>query len=141
VARLFAYGTLRCPEILEKVIGTRLEGVPGRVNNHACLCVRGEHYPGLVLAHGSEVDGLVYTFPTYLWPRLDAFETEQYIRKPVTVWYPDGKRELVQAYLFRPEYRRLLVRTPWDFEAFLSQGKQAFLDGYLSAHLPAEPKT
>jgi len=130
MARLFAYGTLMCPEIIEKVAGMLPNAVPGKVKNHRCLCVRGEQYPGMVRGHGGVVAGLVYTFPSYLWPRLDAFEGEQYMRKSVTVRYESGRRELVHSYLFRPEFRRLLGRKTWDFEAFLSHGRASFLASY-----------
>jgi len=125
--KLFSYGTMMCPEIIEKLAGKPLTGVPGRVKNHRALCVRGELYPGMVQGHGGEVEGLVYTFPSYLWPEFDAFEGEGYLRKPVRVWYDNGKRELVQAYLFHPEYRNRLTRKPWDFDTFLLSGKGAFM--------------
>jgi len=131
MARLFAYGTLMCPDIFEKITGQRPVAVSGRVKNHRCLCVRGEQYPGMVRGQGGEVAGLVYTFASYLWPRLDAFEGEQYMRKPVTVWYESGKRELVHSYIFRPEYRRLLTRAAWDYEAFLNGGREAFMASYI----------
>jgi len=130
MARLFAYGTLMCPEIIEKIFGVPLSGVQGRVKNHVCLCVRGEHYPGLVRKHGGEATGIVYTIPSYLWKRLDAFEGEQYLRRPVTVWYDNGKRELIHTYIFRPEFRRLLSRKPWEYQSFLNDGKEAFMASY-----------
>jgi len=133
--RLFAYGSMMCPEVIEKLAGKPLTGVPGKVKNHRALCVRGELYPGMVQGHGGEVSGLVYTFPSYLWPAFDAFEGEEYLRKPVRVWYDNGKRELVQAYLFRPEYRSRLIRRPWDFDAFVRDGLQSFV----AQHFPPRP--
>ncbi|OIQ03579.1 MAG: hypothetical protein AUK36_03130 [Zetaproteobacteria bacterium CG2_30_59_37] len=133
MARLFAYGTLMCPEIMQKVAGMTLEGIPGLVKNHICLSVRGEAYPGMVKGQGGVVQGLLYTFSSCLWPVFDAFEGEDYVRKPVTVWLQGGKRELVHAYLFRPACRRLLTRTPWDFGTFLKDHKQSFIVDYLAA--------
>jgi len=135
--RLFSYGTMMCPEIIEKLAGKSLVGVPGRVKNHRVLCVRGELYPGMVQGSGGEVEGLVYTFSSYLWPGFDAFEGEEYLRKPVRVRYSNGKRELVQAYVFRPEYRSRLTRKPWDAEAFARDGLQPFM----AAHFPAGSST
>jgi len=132
--RLFVYGTLMCPDIFERASGLAPVGEGAQVKNHRCLLVKGEKYPGMVRAHGQSVRGLVYTFPSYIWPCLDAFEGGMYIRKPVTAWYEGGKRELVQSYLFRPEWRSRLSRTPWDFETFLAQDKAAFMQ----AHAPSE---
>ena len=131
MAKLFAYGTLMCPEIFEKVCGmTPRAVVPSRVRNYRCLCVRGEAYPGLVKGQGGVVEGLIYTFPSYLWSRLDAFEGAQYMRKPVTACYDNGKRELVQTYHFRPEFRHQLSRSTWNFEGFLTEGREAFIATY-----------
>lgn len=132
--RLFVYGTLMCPDVFEMVSGLTPVAEAAQVKNHRCLLVRGEKYPGMVRAHGQSVAGLVYTFPSYLWPCLDAFEGEMYMKKPVTAWYGNGKRELVQCYLFRPEFRSRLSRMPWDYEAFLARDKAAFMQ----AHAPAE---
>ncbi len=133
MAKLFAYGTLKCPEVFEKLTGMPPRAVmPGKVKNHRCLQVRGEVYPGLIQGHGGLVEGLVYTFPSYLWSCFDAFEGEQYFKKPVTVRYENGKRELVQAYLFRPECRHLMSRTAWDYESFLQADKEAFIAAHIT---------
>lgn len=138
MARLFAYGTLMCPDIFAKVAGTAIvSSVPASVRNHRSLALRGEAYPGMVRSPGGEVAGLVYTFPSYLWTRLDAFEGGQYMKKPVTVWYDNGRRELVQAYLFRPECRHLLSRTVWDFDTFMRDAKQAFMTKHFPLRDPA----
>lgn len=134
--RLFAYGTLMDAAVMHRVCGLSPAGVPARVKNHRRLCVKGEHYPGMVRGQGGVVDGLVYSIPSHLWLQLDDFEGEQYLRRPVTVWFEDGRRTLAHAYIFRPGCRRLLSREAWDFEAFLRNGKQAFIDGYLKAHIP-----
>lgn len=132
MAKLFAYGTLRCPEIFEKLAGMPPRAVvSGKVKNHHCFVLRGEAYPGLIQGHGGVVEGLVYTFPSYLWSCLDAFEGEQYFKKPVTVHYENGKRELVQAYLLRPECRMLLTRTAWNYQAFLQSDKEAFISEHV----------
>jgi len=133
MAKLFAYGTLMCPEVFEKVTGMSPRAVlPGQVKNHRCLQVRGEVYPGLIQGHGGVVEGLVYTFPSYLWAVFDGFEGERYFKKPVTVHYENGKRELVQAYLLRPECRRLLSRSLWDINTFIEKGKEGFMAAHFS---------
>lgn len=131
MAKIFAYGTLRCSDIFEKLTGSPPRATdPGRVKNHRCLCLRSQVYPGLIKGHGGVVDGVVYTFSSSLWPLIDAFEGEQYLRKPVTVWYDNGKRELVHTYIFRPEFRRLLSRAPWEYQGFLRDGKETFMASY-----------
>jgi len=131
MAKLFAYGTLMCSDVFEKLTGMSPRAVvPGKVKNHHCLRLRGEVYPGMVKGQGGVVDGKVYTISSFLWRVIDDFEGEQYFKKPVTVHYENGKRELVQAYLLRPECRRLLSRSLWDIDTFIEKEKE----GFMAAH-------
>lgn len=121
--RLFAYGTLISPEIFKQVTGEQLTSQPAILHNHCALLVRGEHYPGLIDSFGSTVHGVFYDIPDSLWPRLDAYEGDQYQRQSVVVQNMQGEMIRAQAYLFRHSCRSLLTHTIWDYERFIASFK------------------
>jgi len=129
---LFAYGTLMCADILREVTGCpELAGTVGLLRDHARLCVRGEHYPGLVARPGARVEGVVYhAVPADAWARLDRFEGDMYVRAGVDVELADATRQRVQTYLIRPGLSCCLEDREWQLEEFLSHGKAEFERAY-----------
>ena len=65
------------------------------------------------------------------WERLDAFEGHYYVRELITVSLPDGRQVPAWTYVFRPEYRSLLLPGEWSFQDFLEGGKARFESRYL----------
>jgi len=129
---LFAYGTLMCADIMRAVSGCpEPAGSAGLLRDHCRLCVRGEHYPGLVPRPGGRVEGIVYhAVPADAWARLDRFEGGLYRRAGVDVELPDASVRRVQTYLVRPELGGCLEDREWQLEAFLRHGKAAFESCY-----------
>lgn len=127
----FTYGSLMCPDIMTFAAGRPLAGEPARLTGYRRLAVAGEDYPGIVEAD-DRVEGVLYRgLDTRAWALLDAFEGEMYARLPVTVTLPSGSAEPAWTYVFKPEFRHLLRPEPWDFEAFLRQGKARFEARYV----------
>jgi gamma-glutamylcyclotransferase (GGCT)/AIG2-like uncharacterized protein YtfP len=141
---LFAYGTLMCADIMRAVSGCpEPAGSPGRLRDHCRLCVRGEHYPGLVPRPGASVEGIVYrAVPADAWARLDRFEGDMYVRAGVDVELADASIRRVQTYLVRPELAACLEDRVWELEVFLRHGKAAFDSAYPGyAAIAASPGT
>lgn len=129
---LFAYGTLMCADIMCAVSGyPEPAGSAGLLRDHCRLCVRGEHYPGLVPRPGASVEGIVYhALPADAWERLDRFEGDLYVRASVAVVLADTTIRRVQTYLVRPELRGCLEDRLWELESFLRHGKADFETAY-----------
>ncbi|MGD8629972.1 MAG: gamma-glutamylcyclotransferase [Gammaproteobacteria bacterium] len=129
---LFAYGTLMCADIMRTVSGCpELVGSAGLLRDHCRLCVRGEHYPGLVPRPGASVQGIVYhAVPADARARLDRFEGDMYVRTAVEVELTDATILRVQTYLVRPEMTGLLEDRVWRLADFLRHGKADFESAY-----------
>jgi gamma-glutamylcyclotransferase (GGCT)/AIG2-like uncharacterized protein YtfP len=129
---LFAYGTLMCADIMRAVSGcTDLASSAGLLRDHSRLCVRGEHYPGLVPRPGASVEGIVYhAVPADAWARLDRFEGDMYVRACVDVELDDATIHRAQTYLVRPGLSSLLEDRVWKLEDFLRHGKADFENAY-----------
>jgi gamma-glutamylcyclotransferase (GGCT)/AIG2-like uncharacterized protein YtfP len=117
---LFAYGTLMWPEVLESVVGRRLEGAPATVAGFRRYCVEGQSYPAAVAAEGERMEGVVYRDLTEREFRgLDAFEGEEYDRIEVM-----AGGAAVQIYVLSPAWTHILSPEPWSPER-MSPGQLA----------------
>lgn len=132
-AHCFTYGSLMCEDIMSAVCGTPCtRHEPATLAGHRRHPVIGQHYPGMVPAESSQVQGVLYLdLVPSAWPRLDAFEGEEYLRQHVHVRLPDGRQESAWTYVFRPRYASRLTEGEWDFERFLRTGKARFEALYL----------
>lgn len=117
---LFAYGTLMCPDILEREAGLRLSGSPAVLRHYRRRRLRGELYPAMVQAAGEVVEGLLFRhLPASAWTLLDRFEGEMYRRTLVQVQTASGE-EAAYAYVLQPAYESLLTDESWSFDDFLA---------------------
>lgn len=117
--RLFAYGTLRFPPILEAVASVDLRGVAATLRGYRCEAVRGEAYPAIVDDPTGRVTGRLYQglSPAAL-RALDRFEGDEYRRRVVTVVAEDGRAQQAWCYVIAPRWRRRLEGRLWDPEQF-----------------------
>lgn len=80
--RLFCYGTLEFPPILEAVAGRRFPGRAAVLPGYRRLAVRGQVFPGIVAQAGAEVGGTLYRgLSNAHLRRLDAYENAFYRRR------------------------------------------------------------
>ena len=129
--RLFAYGTLMCPEIIRAVSGITQPGRPAVLHGFARYRVRGEHYPAITAKAGATVEGLLYDCADAdAWRRLDLFEGDMYLRSEVQIELPDSTVCLAGTYVLHPDCLACLDHRQWDFEEFLGTGKKAFAADY-----------
>lgn len=130
--RLFCYGTLQIPAVLEAVIGRSLDGGRARLSGFAAYRVRGEVYPGIARTTGGTTPGRLYrkVSPSEL-AVLDRFEGALYRRTGRVVTTPDGRR--VRAWVYRVASGReaMLTRTPWRLREFMHGDYQRFMQRFV----------
>lgn len=129
----FTYGSLMCDDIMGAVTAAApLRPVPARLAGYRRAPVAGADYPGMVPAAEGRVEGVLYLdLPAAAWPRLDAFEGDEYQRSAVEVELPDGRRLTAWTYVFKPEYAARLGEGEWDFARFVKTGKARFEARYM----------
>jgi len=116
--RLFTYGTLCAPEVMEAVAGRLFQASPARLPDHAVYRVRGADYPGLLPRPGARTEGLLWEgLDGAALGRLDRYEGDLYVRQQVRILTGRGAR-LVWTYQVRPGRRGLLSGEPWDYAQF-----------------------
>ncbi len=123
---LFSYGTLMWPEVLEAVIGRRLEGVAASLSGYVRLRVRGEHYPAVVPSARDEVEGVLYqNLNTDDFRHLDRFEGREYDRTVVRIGDVDA-----QVYVLAGPWYHLAEQRPWYAEEMRPEHLAAFCREY-----------
>lgn len=97
---LFAYGTLRAPELLAAVIGHPAPAVDAIARGHRVVYYPGRTYPALIVARGHDAPGtLISGLSQQDITQLDLFEGTEYERRGIKVRV-DGK--LVSAEVYWP---------------------------------------
>ena len=112
---LFAYGTLRDPDILRAVLGRPLVPHalhPARAPGFRAVPYPGRVYPALVRVPGSAAEGLVITDLTpFERDLLDAFEGAEYLRQPIAVLIEE---DLFEADAYLPTMPVSAGNTEWS---------------------------
>ncbi len=137
--RLFAYGTLVVPAVLEALIERRPSSRPARLEGFARFRVRGAAYPGIVETPGGGVEGVVYEpLDDEALAVLDVFEGELYERRVVEVRLADAS---VAAFTYVVPLRRRtqLSDEPWDLARFLRDELPAYLAAVRGSRANPEP--
>jgi gamma-glutamylcyclotransferase (GGCT)/AIG2-like uncharacterized protein YtfP len=126
--RLFCYGTLQFPEVMERVSGSHYSAVAAVLDNYVCYTVRDRHYPGIRPEPGANTRGILYQGLGQLQlGRLDAFESDFYQRVRVVVSDAMERPCQAWAYVMRPECHDLLSDQSWDRDWF----ERLYLRDYL----------
>ena len=117
--RLFAYGTLAFPAVVEALLERRLHARPARLEGFSRRRLRDRVYPGIVALPGAATQGVVIEGlgPRDL-KRLDAFEGPLYERRRVEVTGPGSVRLPAETYVIAEARRALATSEPWSRERF-----------------------
>jgi len=127
---LFVYGTLRFPEIVERLCGRRLTGERAVLPGHRCRLVAGERFPAVLPDPGEATPGLLYRqIDERLLTRLDDYEGAWYQRLLRRVEPCSGPPEEAWVYLLAPAHAHRLSDQPWDPGCF----RRRHLAGFLTA--------
>lgn len=126
--RLFCFGTLQIPAVLEAVIGRRLHGARAFLHGYTTLQVRGAEYPGLCSAPGRKTPGRLYSDVT---PKeldvLDRFEGRLYRRRYQIVSKSNGQRTQAWAYMIAAGRKNQLTKMPWRLDRFIRTKYPCFM--------------
>jgi gamma-glutamylcyclotransferase (GGCT)/AIG2-like uncharacterized protein YtfP len=98
--RLFVYGTLMTPAVLDAVCGRALPRAAGTLAGYARYRLRRRVYPAIVGEHGASTTGLLCEgLDEFLWQRLDAWESPLYRRERVLVSDAGGGERTAHTYV------------------------------------------
>jgi gamma-glutamylcyclotransferase (GGCT)/AIG2-like uncharacterized protein YtfP len=128
--RLFCYGTLCLPEIMQRIIGREIPAVPAVLENYACYLLRNRHYPAAVATSGAAITGLLYHGLTLReLSLLDRYEGTEYRRLRVSVMTLEGRSAQAWVYVIRPRYSGRLSAQQFDLESFMETEAQEYMRG------------
>lgn len=117
--RLFCYGTLQFPAVLQEVTGGHFNAVTAVLHDYACYVVSRQVYPGIIAQSGAQTAGLVYAgIGDAHLKKLDRFEGDLYERIRVCVNDNAGNSLQAWTYGIAPQHRRQLTTIPWSRENF-----------------------
>lgn len=117
--KLFCYGTLLNPKILQHFIGKPLKKEPATLLGYARYQLKGRCFPGIKADPAASVEGMVVSglsLPTLR--SLDDYEGMLYWRRQVKIATPSGRTEIAYSYVIRPRFFWLFTRQPWNLQQF-----------------------
>ncbi len=119
MARLFTYGTLMLPEVMEIVAGRRFAARSATLAGYRRRLLRDRVYPGLVPAAGESVEGVLWEdLDLQALARIDRFEDAPYERLELRVAVAPGESCAAFVYLLRAEHRALATDAAWHEAEF-----------------------
>ena len=128
IPTLFAYGTLREPQILEGVLGHSLEGLrlqAATAPGFRTVFYPGRIYPALVEARGATAEGLaVGGLSAADLAVLDLFEGDEYQRRAIAI---DVEGTSITAEFYRPVAAIGPDATAWSFDEWRRQYGEAMI--------------
>jgi len=131
VGNLFAYGTLKDPEIMIQVSGFQHRSDRATLLNYVRKKVLGEVYPAIIQQNGSVVEGILYyDVSPRAFHRLDMFEGRIYVRTDIVTTLHSGMQIPSQTYVLKASCADRLSDEAWSFETFLRNGKGIFQGTY-----------
>lgn len=126
--RLFCYGSLMFPEVLQRVTGGHFEGIPASLDDYGCYTVIGHAFPGIVRAAGAVTQGLVYAgIGDSFLRRIDRYEGDLYERLRVCVSDVEGRPLQAWTYVIPAARRDMLSKQAWDPQVFERDHLQSWL--------------
>ncbi len=129
---LFCYGTLQSPLVMKAVAGKAYDGTEAMLADWARYRVEQTEYPGIRVENGATVSGKLYWgIDEGVLVKFDAFEGDKYRRVIVPITLPDGTIQDAWAYAFKDEYLNLLSTDPWDFDRFMQNGLERFINWFV----------
>ena len=128
---LFAYGTLMCEDIMQKVSGLELFSLQAILSDFQKYLIKEEPYPALIPEKNIQTQGVIYyNISKSALDRLDRFEGKMYSRQIVYAETADYQKIPAYAYILKPEFMDNLTQKIWDYNYFLKSGKKEFQQNY-----------
>ncbi len=131
--KLFCYGTLQIPAVIEAVVGRRFKGQAAALAGYAAYAVRGAEYPGIRSTPTHTTRGQVYfgLTPGEL-SILDRFEGLLYQRQRLVVRTCDGRRRGVWTYVVKPARNKQLSAALWCPRDFRRRRLRRFMQRFVT---------
>ena len=130
--RLFCYGTLQVPEVIESVTGRTYQGQTATVRDYAIYKVKDAEYPGIIRSADSEVGGMVYDHVSDKDLKvLDLFESDLYRRQLLDVVLTNGRTSKAWCYVIPNHNKNMPTDRVWYLKDFLDNGLESFMKGYV----------
>lgn len=130
--RLFCYGTLQVPAVMQAVIGRPLRGVDAALPGFGAFQVLRAEYPGLLPSRSQTTRGILYgDLARDELAVLDRFEGPLYRRRHQIVRLADGRRVQAWTYMVRPGHYRQLTAVPWRLERFMRSQYPRFMKRFV----------
>lgn len=127
---LFAFGTLRDPDVLEAVLertAAEIDSVTARLRGHRVARLPDECYPVLIESSGDSAEGLLLlSLSDDDFDRIAFFENTEYRLERCRVELADARR--VDAVYCREGDTESGPRTPWSLEQWQRTEKAAFIE-------------
>ena len=129
IDRLFTYGTLSIPKVMELVAGESFPSASAELHGYARYRIHSRPYPGVIKAQGSSVAGVLhYGIDAQALRRLDYFEDSEYCREVLTVELQDGSSVDAQVYVVPESKRSLCSSEQWCEASFIEERLAAYLE-------------
>jgi gamma-glutamylcyclotransferase (GGCT)/AIG2-like uncharacterized protein YtfP len=121
-AALFAYGSLRFPDVLRTLLDRVPTSSPATVNGWRVAALNERVYPVLVPAD-STANGVILTGLSHdEWQTLDAFEDDLYDLRCLTI------NEGFQAWAYVSDHNPAVLSSDWDLDAFRRDALTDYLE-------------
>lgn len=132
---LFVYGTLIFPEILKKLTGEEINGVPAILENYKRYAIydgdMARSYPAVIKENNERVEGiLLLGIKQSVIDIIDFFEGNEFERSIVPVKAADNIY-FASVYVWK-ESQHFKLKSDWDIEHF----KKKYLRIYLNKVIP-----
>lgn len=129
---LFTYGSLMFDAVWSRVVCGQYRHIEAVMSGYRRYRVHNENYPALIPGNALDVvSGRLYVdISAADLAALDAFEGDYYQRIPIRCVDADGSTVTAETYVFREQYRALLLDEDWDPQGFARAGLVEFLRDY-----------
>jgi gamma-glutamylcyclotransferase (GGCT)/AIG2-like uncharacterized protein YtfP len=129
--RLFVYGPLRFPEIVQFVAGRQFPKQAAVLPEYSCLCIKGKLVPGLRPSATAATEGVLYdNIDNAVLLRITAFQGPHYEQRKLRVRAANGDTPVAIVYITRKENLETLSDEPWDAQIF----QLTKMDDFISTH-------
>ncbi len=118
------------PAVWERVVSGRYSRSPGCIVGYRRVRIRSKSHPALIVGD-QQIQGVVWfqVSPADV-EILDNFEGIHYRRAQISANLPNGGTLGCQVFLWRQEFRRLLLEEDWDLKVFETEGIIQFQRDY-----------
>ena len=118
------------PRVMQVVTGQLFIDSPALIQGFARYTLRGETYPGLVEEAMATTEGVLWhDVDEDSLSRLDVFEGEWYVRRPVPI-IVDGSPVDAETYVLNDAQRHRVSHRRWSRDRFETRYLQRFLSSY-----------